>query len=142
MRFIIDASVAIRWFITDETRPHAEKVLRALIESPEFFAIPELFSFEVFAVLLRIHPDANSVFREGVIPLLQSGLLRYPMTENLLYHSEEFTALGLTGYDAMYAALARELNAIWLTYDQKAHQLISKSHASVYLGDTLPEELR
>lgn len=142
MKFVIDASVAVRWFIINETHANAEAVLRALIDGPEYFSVPELFAFEVFSVLLRIHPDAYTAFREGVLPLLQSGLLRYPLTENLLSHSKEFTALGLTGYDAMYAALARELNAIWLTYDQKAHRLISESQTSAYLGDSLPEELR
>jgi hypothetical protein len=36
--------------------------------------------------------------------------------------------------DACYAALAKQLRGMWLTFDQKAHQRIVKLKASYFLG--------
>ena len=39
----------------------------------------------------------------------------------------------LTGYDAVYFALAEELEGLWLTFDIKAHNLIANEGLSVNL---------
>jgi predicted nucleic acid-binding protein len=74
-----------------------------------------------------------------MIPVLNCGILRYPMTEGLARQASVFTDRGLTGYDACYAALAKELNGMWLTFDNKAHQLIKKNKLSHVLSKNLPE---
>jgi predicted nucleic acid-binding protein len=132
---VVDSSVAIKWFLAEEAHPQADRVLEALINQPEAFAVPELFAFEVYAVLQRLHPQGFRAFREGVIPLLQSGLYRQPMTEKLAVLAARYVRLGLTGYDACYAALAYDLKGIWLTFDQKAHRSIRKEKVSVFLGE-------
>ena len=138
MIWIIDASVAVRWFIEEEAHPNADKVLEKLVHEPEIFAIPELFAFEVFAVLQRLLSGGLDVFRRGIIPFLQGGLLRQPMTEDLAVKANGFVKFGLTGYDAYYAALAEDLRGTWLTFDGKAHELIKKKGISCYLEDEMP----
>ncbi|MBI5586714.1 MAG: type II toxin-antitoxin system VapC family toxin [Deltaproteobacteria bacterium] len=132
---MVDVSVAVRWFLAEEAHPQADRVLEALIAQPEAFAVPELFAFEVLAVLQRLHPQGLQAFREGVIPLLQSGLFRQPMTEKLAVRAARYVRLGLTGYDACYAALAADLKGVWLTFDRKAHQAIHKEGISLFLGE-------
>jgi predicted nucleic acid-binding protein len=139
MNWVIDASVAVKWFLKDEAHPHAEAILERLIGEPEFFAIPELFCFEVFSVLSRVHPYGRKVFVEGVLPLVEGGLLRQPMTVLLAANAEQFVKMGLTGYDACYAALAKEIKGVWLTFDEKAHRLIAKQNISCYLEKGLPK---
>jgi predicted nucleic acid-binding protein len=138
MIWIIDASVAIRWFIEDEAHAHADEVLEKVIDRPERFAVPELFAFEVFSVLQRIHPNGLEAFRKGIMPLLQGGIFRQPMTESLAAKANGFVNLGLTGYDACYAALARDLKGIWLTFDEQAHSLIQKEKISCLLEEEMP----
>ncbi|MBN1103330.1 MAG: type II toxin-antitoxin system VapC family toxin [Deltaproteobacteria bacterium] len=138
MIWIVDASVALKWFVEEERHPHADEVLERIVERPEHFAVPELFAFEVYAVLQRVHPSAQKVFVEGILPLLQSGLLREPMTEKLARNANRFVRLGLTGYDACYAALARDLAGTWLTFDQKAHAAIEKENISCFLDKAMP----
>ena len=140
MRYIIDASVALRWFIENEYHDNAESILDRLISSPELFAVPELFAFEVLSVLLRVHPDPLNTYLSGVIPLLQGGLLRYPMTENIARRAHILSSLGLTGYDAAYAALADELDGLWLTFDTRAHFNLQTKQMSVDLNEGLPVE--
>jgi predicted nucleic acid-binding protein len=136
--WVIDASVAVRWFIEDEVHPNAEKVLMKLIGQPGAFTVPELFAFEVYAVLQRLHPEGLEVFRKGIIPLLQGGMFRQPMTEKLALKANRYVQMGLTGYDACYAALAKDVKGMWLTFDREAHILIQKENVSCFIGQKMP----
>ena len=140
MIWIIDASVAVRWFLEEEAHDHANEVLKKVVEDPRGFAVPELFAFEVHAVLERLHPNGLQVFREGIVPLLQGGVFRHPMTEELALKANRFVKKGLTGYDACYAALAMDLKGCWLTFDKKAHELIASEKRSWPISEALPKE--
>lgn len=142
MKWVVDASVAVRWLLTDEAHPNADIVLEALIDHPEHFAVPELFAFEVYAVLCRIHPEGASAFVKAIIPILNCGILRHPMTQDLARSAKPFVEKGLTGYDACYAALAGQLGARWLTFDEKAHQCLGKRGLSHLLSRSVPGNLR
>lgn len=139
MIWVVDASVAVRWFIEEEAHAHADEVLNRMVNEPRRFAVPELFSFEVFSVLHRLHPDAIQVFSKAIIPLLQGGIFRQPMTEELAVEASRLVGLGLTGHDACYAALARDLKGLWLTFDHKAHRVLERERISWLLTDSLPE---
>ena len=139
MIWIVDASVAVRWYLEEEAHYSADEVLRRIVEEPRRFTVPELFAFEVYAVLQRLHPNGLLAFRKGVIPLLQGGMLRHPMTDGLAVKANRFVKKGLAGYDACYAALALDLKGCWLTYDKKAHQLIEMEGVSCLLSEGLPE---
>ena len=139
MIWVIDASVAVRWFIEDEAHPHANDVLEKAVQYPEIFAVPELFAFEVYSVLQRVHPAGIQAYIDGILPLLQGGIFRQPMTKSLAISAEPFIKKGLTGYDACYAALAKQLRGRWITFDKKAHRCIEKLRISFLLGGrTMP----
>ncbi len=139
MIWVIDASVAVSWFLEEENHSHADVVLRRLIDRPSSFAVPELFCFEVFSVLSRIHPRGIDAFTKGVIPLINGGIYRQPMTENLANRAIVYIEKGLTGYDACYAALASELKGKWLTFDRAAHESIKEERISHDLTEGLPD---
>jgi len=136
---VIAASVAVRWFIEQENHPRADLILDRMLSDPERFAVPEHFCYEVYSVLSRIHPRGPEVFLKGMIPVLNCGIFRYPMTESLAFQASSFMDKGLTGYDACYAALAKELNGTWLTFDDKAHILIKGTGISHSLQRRLPK---
>ena len=140
MRYVIDASVALRWYLEQERHENADAVLARLVAEPVIFSVPELFAFEVFSVLHRVHPKPLEAFLEGIAPLLSSGLLRYPMTEGIARRAARLIPLGMTGYDAIYAALAEELGAVWLTFDGRAHACLAAENLSVDLGAGLPRD--
>ncbi len=140
MKFVIDASVAARWFIVQESNENAEEVLQRVLSQPELFAVPELFFFEVLAVLGRTHPRPRETYQEAFLPVVEGGVFRHPMTAALAEHSHHFMARGLTGYDACYAGLAAELGARWITFDSRAHELIASEKVSIDLGAGLPSD--
>ncbi len=140
MRYIVDASVAVRWYLADEAAPAADAVLERLLSEPGLFAVPELFFFEVLAVLARTHPDCERVYADTFLTATEGGMLRYPMTETLARGCAPFVASGLTAYDAAYASLARELGGVWLTFDREAHRAIAAAGLSCDLHESLPRD--
>ena len=140
MRFVVDASVCVRWYVENIAHPHADLVLKMSLSHPERIAVPELFSYEVLSVLHRVHREASRIYRNDVNQFLRSGVLRYPMTDHIFEKAGRFIDMGLTGYDACYVALAEELEGSWLTFDSKAfrvladHGAISEDSGSVPLA--------
>lgn len=139
MRYVLDASVAVRWFVSDGEQPHAELVLDRLLTSPEEFAMPEMFFYEVFAVLARTRSDYRSVYTEGFLPLVESGPLRYPMTGAVAERAAALVDKGVSGYDACYVALAAELQGLWLTFDGRACRAVSDPSLALNLAGGLPD---
>ena len=136
MKFILDASVAIRWYVEETKHPNANMVLEKLVDKPELFAIPELFTYEILSVLYRLQPEAQEIYSKDINRILHSGILRYPMTENIYTRADRFIKMGLIGYDAVYVALAEELDGQWLTFDTKAHNKIASENLSINLFET------
>ena len=61
MIWVLDASVALRWLLEEEVHSNADMVLEKIVYDPDSFAVPELFAFEVFSVLHRLHEWTASV---------------------------------------------------------------------------------
>lgn len=120
---VIDASVLGRalWRPVDS----AVAIIGELAETPYEFAVPELFLFESYSVLARVLPNGLDTYRQIVLPIMESGINRIPMTEELRFSADKFVHMGLAGNDACYAGLADQLGCKWLTFDAKAHTLIA-----------------
>jgi hypothetical protein len=91
------------------------------------------------SVLQRLHPDGIHAYTNGVIPILEGGILRHSVTAGLALKADYYVKAGLTGFDACYAALADDLNGLWLTYDTNAHKKIEKKKISFSLDKRLPQ---
>ncbi len=121
---IVDASVAIKWFVIEPGRERALEILSEILAKPGVFAVPELFCFELAHVFHRTVPepsDANVRLLEQVLNL---GMTRFSMTPELLSEIRRLQSLGLSGYDAAYVGLAALLGGRWLTFDRQAHTLV------------------
>ncbi len=73
------------------------------------------------------------------MPILQGGIFRQPMTEEMAKGAEHFIRKGLIGYDACYAALSAKLDGIWLTFDKRAHECLFEEKVSHLLSEKLPD---
>ena len=118
---IVDASVAIKWFVDEEGTTSSLKILEAILQQPELFAVPELFFFELNHVLNRIFPKFDSKQIELFEIVVDLGWSRFPFSSLMGEKARHFQGLGLSGYDASYAALASMLNGKWITFDKQAH---------------------
>jgi len=125
---ILDASVAVKWFAPDgdATDAVAVRVLRDVVGHPGRFVVPELFFYEMLAVLCRRMRQARDV-HAALGRLSRLGLRRVRQDDRLLRRAVRLAyRYRLTGYDASYVALAAEVGGVWLTFDVAAHGRVAQ----------------
>ena len=133
---VVDASVAIKWFIRDEPLvAEAEQVLGEIERNPAPYAVPELFMNELLAVLCRLPASRPSQVQEALKLVEALGVTRVGNGHELLALAADFAGQwSLSGYDAVYVALAALSDGVWLTADDRAARRISKSSLVQVLG--------
>ncbi|MBB6306529.1 type II toxin-antitoxin system VapC family toxin [Xanthobacter tagetidis] len=133
-RFVIDASVVVKWFIEEEGSERAEQLLDARVD----LYAPRILLGEVANALWK------SVRRGEVpMPLAEEALRRLPRTIRFLFDTDDIltdvlqmaVALDHPIYDCLYVAGARRRELSLVTADAR---LIRKFSASPYASTILP----
>jgi predicted nucleic acid-binding protein len=138
---VVDASVAIKWHLTDEE--HTEGALRLLEQFARgdvLLAAPAQIRYEV--------PSAITVATLGTSPRLSQTEAEAAIAEFLalgihIDSSDEVIRSafplvhqhGLAYYDALYLALSRRLPAPLITADRRMYRLIRHLPDVVWIGD-------
>ena len=128
---IIDTSVAVKWFFTDEgEREKAVSILDHLVGHPDLFLVPDLFFQELAAVLIRKSKFEKEFVMESLRTVYSMGIQTVSAGGEL---SEKGIILSckyrISYYDAVFLASAERFKAIWLTADQKAIEKAPKNLA-------------
>ncbi len=133
---VVDASVAIKWFVTNEPLVvEAGRVLAEIERNPSLYVVPDLFMNELLAVLCRLPASQPSRVREALALVEALGLTRVGNGHELLALAADFAGRwGLSGYDAVYVALASLTEGVWLTADERAVRRIGRSSLARLLG--------
>lgn len=123
--WILDASVAVAWFFTDEpSRDRALKVRAHMCDHASNYVVPHLFHSEVAHVLARKSGRDREFATRAHGLLLNLGFRTLALSQEAINRVSHWTcACGLSGYDATYVALAEDLRGRWLTSDEKAVKL-------------------
>jgi len=123
---VLDTSVILKWFRQDETGVEEALALReAYLDGALSIAVPDLLLYELGNVL-RYKPDLDSdKVTAAVESLLAMGLFLHAVTqERLILAVEVAFTHDVTVYDAAFVALAEELQADFVTADERlAHRL-------------------
>jgi predicted nucleic acid-binding protein len=131
---VLDASVALKWFIEGEPLADEARRVRDEIEhQPDNFIVPDLFFNEVLSVLVRLPSASSKTVRETIYLLESLGMARIANGHELLRDAAEVAmTLRLSGYDAIYVAVAASVGGQWLTADARAAARV-KRHGLVKL---------
>ena len=122
---VIDASVAIKWFVDEIDSVRALHILTEIQEKPLLFAVPDFFFIEMMSVLSRIEKDATKL-KNYLTDLEDLGISRIGIGHSILMDSAEIAhKTKISGYDAFYAATAKSLGGVWVTADRKAHEKVA-----------------
>ena len=133
---VVDASVAIKWFVTNEPLvAEAGRVLAEIERDPSPYVVPDLFMNELLAVLCRLPASEPSRVQEALALVEALGLTRVGNGHELLALAAAFAGRwGLSGYDAVYVALASLAEGVWLTADERAVRRIGRNKLARLLG--------
>jgi predicted nucleic acid-binding protein len=122
-RFVLDASVALSWFIDRPTAPYATRVRRLLVEGGAA-AVPAVWQREVangFVTAERrgmLTPTDTAELLDSLDIVLRSVQISQDSASvgRIIRNSRQY---GLTAYDAAYLDLARELHLPIATLDRQ-----------------------
>lgn len=129
---ILDASVAVKWFVEGEPgRAEAIELLDRIRDDPGPFVVPELFFNEMLAVLPRLLGSDGGALRGHLEALQDLGMERVGNGRELIARASTIASrYGLSGYDSIYAACAELTGGCWLTADLRAHRRIQRLRIS------------
>ena len=123
---VVDASVAIKWFVEESDSPAAHRLLEAHAVGEMPLVAPDLLIYEVSNVLLHNPTFSLSEVQRSVERLYDLGLELIAPSVELVTNTIDLAAVKrLTFYDALYVQLARHLDVPFYTADRK---LLSKLH--------------
>ena len=119
---VLDASVAIKWFVRDEPlTAEAGQVLDAIELDPSPYSVPDFFMNELLAVLCRLPASRPAQVQEALALVEALGITRVGNGHELLALAADFASRWkISGYDAVYVALAALSDGVWLTADARA----------------------
>ncbi len=118
---VLDASVAVRWFVDQPGAEAAADWLTAFVDDPDLFVVPDLFRFEVFGALARLQPSREPGWAQRCFDRMgRLGIRAIPTDQTLLDRAFVLSReLRVAGYDAVYLAHAEALAIPWLTADER-----------------------
>lgn len=126
---VLDASVALKWFVDGEPLvAAAQRVLADVARDSAGYVVPELFMNEVLAVLTRVPGATVEQVREALSLLESLGIARIGNGHELLSTAAELALRWrLSGYDAVYVAAALLVKGTWLTADRRAARRVRQA---------------
>jgi predicted nucleic acid-binding protein len=121
---VIDACVAIKWFLPEQGYEKASGIIQSY---PEFLA-PELFLIEIDAVITKKVRKREIELSEAYILYdevrkLPFKLIRYDQTAKLSF--ELSATLPITTYNATYLSVALQFNEEVYTADRRFYRGVS-----------------
>ena len=138
--FVIDASVAAKWFLPPSGEPLAVEAMRLLAGYADGrfrFAVPDLFWAECGNILwkaVRQGRWSRSVAEKAVRALKDHS---FPTTSSLDLLEEAFSIAATfdrTVYDSLYVALAVRLKADMVTADERLANALAAHLPVKWLG--------
>ena len=136
MHYVIDAGVAVKWFIPEVDSAKAHQLLERYLQGIDTPVAPDLLIAECGNVFWRrcrqgdITPDEAT---ESLADLLALQIPLVPATS--LVQSALSLALQhqRTVYDALYLALAQERNCVLITADERFLHAVSSQFPQLQL---------
>lgn len=138
---VVDASVATKWYLTDED--HAAEALRLygqFVSGEADLWAPDYIFVEVPAAILvatrikgqRISPEDG---RRAIGQFLALGITTRPSAELITSAYNLAIQHDCAIYDALYLALAEQLDIPFITADRKLHRRVYHLSYVIWLGD-------
>lgn len=121
-RFVLDASVGVKWFRPERGSDVARGYLHRATRGSVRVAVPTHFVHEVLSAIER-RDHAPSRVLEAWNVIAQSGVDIVPLGDEVVREAAaQCEALGCSFYDALAPAVAALLGATLVSADLKAHR--------------------
>ena len=120
--YVIDASVAIKWFFVEEDKPQAMALLQAAAEQRCLLRAPDFLVVEVANVVWKRHRRGEVAMDKAteIIERIAFARLEWTAAVELVPRAAELAmTFDCTVYDSLYLALAEAYGAPLITADRR-----------------------
>ena len=117
-RFVVDASIAIKWYLPEDYSEYAERLLSPEIE----LLVPDLIFSEVANVVWKqvIRHDYSKQKASAILEALEAVPFQVSSAKSLMFDAFGIACLTeRTFYDSLYVALAEKTACKMVTADRK-----------------------
>lgn len=130
--FVIDASVAVKWYVNEELRDKALRIREDFLSEVIDLEAPSLILYEV-GNAIRHHPGATEhECAIAVKELRNLGIAIRELDDAALSAAAKIAFdEKLTFYDASYLSLAKTIEATLVTADKELHNQLSKENRTL-----------
>lgn len=126
-KFIVDASIAVKWFAAESDSPHAREIFERIHKGEVQAVVPDLIVYEVVNALWKSKKEDSPRILRAVDELLGSSLEIIDLDYGLVEVSVEYMVkYDLTFYDAVYVGLARFFKTPLITANPKDHNKVKE----------------
>jgi len=134
---VIDASVAVKWFIPEYDLEKAVAIRDRHVEGKLSLVAPDLLTYEV-ANTLRFHPKiTKKQIQQNLEDLMGLDLdLVTPSSELVAIAVNIARDLEMTVHDASYLAVAQDIPTSLVTADRTLHTRVQKTSPVLLLEDS------
>lgn len=138
-RFVLDASVALAWFVDKPLPPYAARVRQALVRDARA-VVPALWHLEMangfaMAQRRRILPSSEvSVALDQIEQLLAQCLESDSTLVSARQAASTAQSSGLSAYDSVYLDLARQLSLPLATLDKRLQAAAKRAGVELFKG--------
>lgn len=124
--FVIDASVAVKWYVDEEMRDKALRLRDDFISETVDLEAPNLIVYEV-GNAIRQHPGATERECAGAVRELRNLGIGIRDLDDAMVGAAAKLAFEekLTFYDAAYLSLAKTIEAKFVTADKELYNQLS-----------------
>jgi predicted nucleic acid-binding protein len=137
---VVDASVAVKWFLPESGEPLAEQAV-ALLEQFDRkeiqFVVPDLFHVEIASAIWKAVRTGrvSRAFADQALALLTQREFETVPSLNLLDGAFQIAAdYGRTVYDCLYVALAMQTKSQLITADERLANALAARFPVKWLG--------
>ena len=123
---VLDASVVLRWFLSEDDTPQAIKFLESHVSGDDQIAVPELLYYEVANALATKTALLEKDVRAALRNLLELDLASYSLgIDEYIGAAQLAMSSNITVYDASYPVLARSLHIDFVTADMRLVNILN-----------------
>lgn len=144
-RYVVDASVAVKWLVTTDDEPHLDHATRILADFRDGkvrLIVPEVIRYEVGHALLRALRRGRLTEAQGTLALTRFCSWKIPAYQGdaiLLTAWELASAFQCSYYDSLYLSLAHMTQSQLLYADNKLRNTLGdRFHLALWIEDYFP----
>lgn len=132
MRYVVDASIAVKWYVPEIHSVEAER----LLDTSHDLHVPDLIIPEFGNIIWKKIGRGELTVQQGrkiIDAFIEVPFSKYPASPLLKPALEGAARSGQTVYDWMYLALAVALDCAMVTADDKFYQALSSGTLARHL---------